>query len=106
MPDKMAVDVVYAAEDEQFLVPVSVHCGATVQDALDASGLTARFPGHRLDELECGIWGEVAERSRPLRAGDRVELYRPLAMDPREARRQLALSGRTMGRSNKPCQGR
>ncbi len=101
MPDSMTIDVVYGTGNEQVLVSVSVPVGATVQDALDASGLAARFPGHRLDELPCGIWGKVAERSRPLCAGDRVEVYRPLAMDPREARRRLAEAGRTMGRSTK-----
>jgi putative ubiquitin-RnfH superfamily antitoxin RatB of RatAB toxin-antitoxin module len=101
MPDNLAIDVVYGARDEQVITPVSVPPGATVQDALDASGLAARFPDHRLDELPCGIWGKVAERSRRLCAGDRVEIYRPLAMDPREARRQLAQSGQTMGRATK-----
>jgi putative ubiquitin-RnfH superfamily antitoxin RatB of RatAB toxin-antitoxin module len=99
MPDKMSIEVVYAAEREQILVPVTLGRGATVQDALDASGLVARFPGHRLNASPCGVWGEVVERTRPLREGDRVEFYRPLHMDPREARRRLAESGRTMGRS-------
>ena len=91
--------MVYAAESEQVLVPVTLSLGATVQDAVDASGLVARFPGHRLNESPCGIWGEVVERSRTLREGDRVEFYRPLHMDPREARRRLAEAGRTMGQT-------
>jgi putative ubiquitin-RnfH superfamily antitoxin RatB of RatAB toxin-antitoxin module len=98
MPDTISIEVVYAAESEQVLVPIALRCGATVQDALDVSGLVARFPGHQLNESPCGIWGEVVERSQPLREGDRVEVYRPLHMDPREARRRLAEAGRTMGR--------
>ena len=101
MTEMIAVEVVYATEEEQALVPVSLRSGSTIQDALDASGLAAQFGGHRLDELACGIWGKLATRSHALRDGDRVEIYRPLSMDPREARRRLAQSGQTMGRSTK-----
>jgi putative ubiquitin-RnfH superfamily antitoxin RatB of RatAB toxin-antitoxin module len=62
--------------------------GATVADALHASGLQARYPDLALDALPVGIWGAFCQRSDPLRDRDRVELYRPLLVDPKEARRQ------------------
>jgi hypothetical protein len=61
--------------------------GATLADALAASGLVTR---HALDAatLRAGIWGKVREPATPLRERDRIEIYRPLIVDPKEARRQ------------------
>ena len=61
---------------------LSLPAGATVRDALAASGLE----GHA-----CGIFGKRVALDRKLAEGDRVEIYRPLAMDPKEARRRRAL---------------
>ena len=56
-------------------------------DALRLCTIDERFPEVSLDELQAGIWGKPVERTHALREGDRVEVYRPLEMDPREARR-------------------
>ena len=64
--------------------------GATVAEAIATSGLAGQFPGLDFGELQAGIWGKPVERACPVRDGDRVELYRPLEMDPREARRLRA----------------
>ncbi len=85
------VEVVFAEPDKQRLVEVEVAEGATVADVLEASAIASRFRGVNLDELPVGIWGTVVERDAPVRDGDRVELYRPLEMDPREARRLRAI---------------
>ena len=61
--------------------------GACLADALQASGLLARH-GLVLDGLHAGIWSRVKPHDTPLRDGDRVEIYRPLTVDPKEARRQ------------------
>ena len=66
--------------------------GATVADALRASGLQVRHPGLALDELPVGIWGASCDRDDALRDRDRVELYRPLRVDPKEARRLRQLA--------------
>ena len=62
-------------------------------DAIEASGLCSR---HALDAaaLKAGIWGRVQPPQTPLRDQDRVELYRPLRVDPKEARRRRALRQR------------
>ena len=62
--------------------------GATVADALNASGLLQRYPGLALDALPVGIWGAFCDRGDALRDRDRVELYRPLRVDPKDARRR------------------
>ena len=67
-----------------------------MQDAIDAAALSSRFPDENFAAMPVGIWGQVTERDRRVRDGDRVELYRPLERDPKEARRQLALEGKTM----------
>ena len=92
------MEVVCALPERQWCIALRLEHGATVADALGASGL-AEEPGVP-DLVHCavGVWGEVAERERRLRDGDRVEIYRPLVTDPREARRRAAEAGRTLGR--------
>jgi len=91
------VEIVFALPDRQSLKCISVASGETVADVVAKSGLGEDFPEIEIDSLALGIWGCEVERTRPVKEGDRIEVYRPLEMDPREARRQLALSGRTMG---------
>jgi len=90
------VEVVFALPDRQLLLTISLVKGATVADAIRMSGLGDSFPDARLDELQVGVWGRPVDRTHQLQSGDRVEIYRSLEIDPREARRQLALLGRTM----------
>ena len=59
--------------------------GSTVADALAASGLCSRYAG--LEQLPTGIWGSFCARDAALRDRDRVELYRPLRVEPMQARR-------------------
>lgn len=61
--------------------------GATVGEAIGASGLGSRQPQIDIERLPVGVWGARCERSRLLREHDRVEVYRPLTVDPKEARR-------------------
>ena len=61
---------------------------ATVADALRESGMQARHPAHALEKLPVGIWGAFCERGDLLRDQDRVEVYRPLQVDPKDARRR------------------
>jgi len=91
------VEVVFAVPRHQALVPVELPAGATVAEAIHASGIERQFPQHDLASLPVGIWGRQAGRDQPLSQGDRVEIYRPLAADPREARRALAAHGKAMG---------
>jgi uncharacterized protein len=88
------VDVAYVGPEGTVLVTVTVDAGATVGDAIIASGIVGRL---QLFEaaLSYAIHGQRAERATPLRAGDRVELLRPLKVDPKEARRARAGRRRT-----------
>ena len=95
MADTIDVEVAYAEPAHQFVETLSVPVGATVADALSLSRKLRRHV-ETADDLVCGVWGQPCERDRVLQAGDRVELYRPLEIDPREARRRLAQAGLTM----------
>lgn len=86
----MQVEVAFALPERQYLEAVSVADSATVADAIRLCGVEERFPDVRFDELQVGIWGRPVERTHALREGDRVEIYRPLEIDPREARRLKA----------------
>jgi len=62
--------------------------GATAEQAVRASGLAAAWPELDWRALEAGVWGRAVEWDRPLRDGDRLELCRPLSVDPKVARRE------------------
>ena len=96
MPGEISVEVVFALPQRQMLVDVTLEEGATLADAIEKSGLTAQFPGEQIESLPTGVWGRPVDRNHVLRDGDRVEIYRPLEIEPREARRRLAEAGRTM----------
>ena len=86
---RIAVVVAYSpAPREVDQVSLSLPPDATVADALHASGLLARHPEIDLARQKVGVWGKLRTPDDPLRDGDRVELYRPLTVDPKEARRQ------------------
>lgn len=86
----MQVEIVFALPGRQVLQSMELPEGSTVADAIRRSALMREFPAVDFDQLQAGVWGKLVERGRVLLDGDRVELYRPLMMDPREARRLKA----------------
>jgi putative ubiquitin-RnfH superfamily antitoxin RatB of RatAB toxin-antitoxin module len=67
-------------------VALQLPAGSTLEQAIERSGLAERHP--EIARWPAGIWGRVQPGETPLRERDRVELYRPLQVDPKEARRQ------------------
>ncbi len=96
MSEPLQIEVVFALRGQQELINVTVRDGATVAEVISASGLAERFPGEALHNLQTGVWGHPVAPDHCVRSGDRVELYRPLQRDPRDARRALARAGLTM----------
>ena len=86
----ISVELVFAMPDRQVLRSIDMPEGASVADVIEAGNLAREFPDLGLDELQAGIWGRPVDREQVVRDGDRVEIYRPLEMDPREARRLKA----------------
>lgn len=91
----ITVEIVYAESESQRLETLELPVESTVADALQVSLSHGLIP-ECAASLDCGIWGRVVSRATRLKNGDRVELYRPLVEDPREARRRHAAEGRTM----------
>jgi len=87
----MHIEVVLATAQKQKLIAMDLVAGSTIADAIEQSGIAAMFEDIELDTAKVGIFGQVAARGQKLRDGDRVEIYRPLIADPKEARRQRAL---------------
>ncbi len=97
-----SVAVVYALPDRQRMVIVSMPAGGlTAQAAVEQSGLLDEFPELRGQPLVLGVYGTVCAGTRPLSDRDRVEIYRPLRVDPRAQRRERAAARQT-GRSKGP----
>ena len=91
----LRVEVVYCpAPGKTELVQLHLAPGATLSDALHASALLQRH-ALAIDGLSAGIWGRIQALTAPLKDRDRVEIYRPLQVDPKEARRQRYRQQRT-----------
>ena len=86
--DTLHVEVAYVPKGGPAdVVSLQLAPGATILHALRASGLLVRHAEIDLGTQRVGIWGRVKPLSEPLRDRDRVEIYRPLTVDPKEARR-------------------
>jgi uncharacterized protein len=84
------VEVAYATPEQQMIVALRMPEGTTVEQAINASGLLIHFPEINTADIKAGIFGCVCKLDQTLRQTDRVEIYRPLIHDPKEARRQRA----------------
>lgn len=93
MAERIDVEVVYALPEQQYVHSLTLPAGATVADALDAVRGRPPFDALALEQMPAGIFGDRVERGRCLQTGDRVEVYRELVIDPREARRRRAAHG-------------
>jgi uncharacterized protein len=92
----IAIEVACAEPQRQTIIALEVPVGCTAGEALDRSGIFASHPSVDAPTCGVGIFGREVSVNTVLRAGDRVEVLRPLAEDPRERRRRLARSGRSM----------
>jgi len=81
------IEVAYAIPEEQIIFLLKVLPNSTVEDAILASGILQRFPEINLKTAKVGIFGKQATLLTRLHAQDRVEIYRPLLINPKEARR-------------------
>lgn len=88
-PRSIQIAVVWATPQVQDVVSITINAGATVGDAIDCSGLLATYDLD-LTALAFGIFGRRCSLDTAVKPGDRIELYRPLEIDPKEARRQRA----------------
>lgn len=86
----MRIEVAYARPERQLVLSVELGAGASVEQAIVASGILQHFPEINLNDNAVGLFGKVCALQHALSEGDRVEIYRPLRIDPKEARRNRA----------------
>jgi len=90
------VEVIFALAQRQECISVKLEAGATLQKAIEQSGLLAKYPEIDLAKNKVGVYAKLAKLDTALRDRDRVEIYRPLIADPKEVRKQRAAEGKTM----------
>jgi putative ubiquitin-RnfH superfamily antitoxin RatB of RatAB toxin-antitoxin module len=88
---RIVVTVVYALEDRATEIRLALPAGSSVADALARSGLAGRHPEIDLATVAIGVYGTRVRPDTLLADGDRVEIYRPLLIDPKERRRRRAV---------------
>lgn len=102
---KIQIEVAFVGEKSQLIIPIEMNNASTLEEALEQSGILQKFP-----ELGCdikalkdrvGIFGEIKTFNTVLKEGDRVEIYRSLKIDPKEARRARARKERALQRKMK-----
>ena len=86
----LEIEIVYGLADRQVLKSMTVVEGTTVREAALQSGLEVEFPELDLQQALLGIFGKAVKGETVLHDGDRIEVYRPLLIDPKEARRKRA----------------
>lgn len=86
----ITVEVAYALPHTQMLVSLELPCGATAMEAAQRSGIAVRFDKVNLESATLGIFGQIVAHGQVLRDGDRVEIYRPLTVDPKVVRKARA----------------
>jgi uncharacterized protein len=97
MSARLSVEVCYALANEQTVIAVELPEGATLQQALDASGILQRYPQIDLGTQKVGVFGKLKPLDTVLADHDRVEIYRPLLVDPKVSRQRRVEKTRKAG---------
>ena len=91
MSDTIRVEVAYALPEKQRIVKLDVPNGTTALQAVSMSQLDEVFEELVVGpDIKLGVWGKAVTGDRVLTAGERVEIYRPLLVDPKEVRKARA----------------
>ncbi len=95
--ESIEIEVAYALPDKQKIITVKVPAGTTAMEAAELSGIVAEFPDIDLASAKMGIFGKhlgtkgmAGPEEYQVQARDRIEIYRPLLIDPKEIRRRRA----------------
>ena len=95
--EDLPIEVVAALPEEQVLISLSVSSGTTARESVQLADVRSKLPGLDITGCSLAVWGKPVPDDHVLKANDRVEVLRPLIIDPRDARRQLATEGQVMG---------
>ena len=101
--ETITVEVAYARPDKQMILTVAGEKGMTLQQAAERSGIVKHFPEIDLANAKMGIFSKIEKPDAELSDGDRVEIYRELIADPKQARKKKAAGA---GASKAPAKKR
>lgn len=104
--DKVTIEVVYGVPHKQKILTLILAEGATVEQAILASGVIDLFPEIDLKVNKVGIWNKAVKLSQIVNDLDRIEVYRPLIADPKDVRKRRAEKAKLEGRADKTTGGR
>lgn len=90
MSKRLHIEVAYALPERQEIISIEVEEGCDIRRAIEISGVLQRFPDIDLTRQAVGIFSRKRELTDVLAAGDRIEIYRSLTIDPKDARRAKA----------------
>lgn len=85
------IEVVYADDKQQAVIAMEIESNIKVIDAIQRSGILEQFPKINLSRHKVGIFSKMVSLDTILNDGDRIEIYRPLLIDPKQARKHRAL---------------
>jgi putative ubiquitin-RnfH superfamily antitoxin RatB of RatAB toxin-antitoxin module len=97
----LRIRVIYALPDHQATVDLQLPPGTSLTDAVTRSGLLQKFPEAAARPLNCAIFGRAVPLTYELRDGDRIEILRPLLIDPKQSRREAAERNRARATASK-----
>lgn len=99
--NELVIEVACATPDKQVITELKVAPGTSVSRAIELSQIAGEFPDLDIDSCQVGIYGYVVPRDRELVMGDRVEIYRELLVEPRQARRLRADQAKRKGKKTR-----
>ena len=88
------VEVCYALPDKQTLLSVRLKADATIEQIIETSGILEQYPSINLADSKVGVFSKLSKLGDTVHDGDRVEIYRPLLIEPKEVRKQRALKAK------------
>ncbi|WP_218814350.1 RnfH family protein [Rickettsiella endosymbiont of Dermanyssus gallinae] len=83
---RLTIEVAFATEHKQLIIPLSVSATCCIEEAIQHSGILRHFPEIDLTKNKVGIFGKLRALNTLVQAGDRIEIYRALSVDPKKTR--------------------
>lgn len=106
MAELIKIEVAFATPEKQTLLALEVAADTEIEACIEQSGILVRHPEINLKQNKVGIWSRSRKLNEVVKAGDRIEIYRPLIADPKEVRRRRAEKAKQEGRADKITGGR
>lgn len=88
--EMISVEIAYASQQQQKIIAIEVEVNSSLLQAIHQSQILKIFPEIDLQQWQVGVWGQVRPLTAQVNVGDRIEIYRPLLIDPKQSRLRRA----------------